>query len=77
MTVARPDYWNMNDANLAEAWRTIDAMNRLTDCDGTITEHVAFVEDAILQRIGAPDSASGDDREWQDRIRTFGQKVAA
>lgn len=78
MTDAQPDYWNMTDETLAAAWRTVSAMNDLTGyTDPAVTEHVMFVEDAILQRIGAPDDASGDDPAWQDRIRAYGEQVPA
>jgi hypothetical protein len=66
-----PDYWTMPDRELAAAWRAVDAANLATDYDGTVAETLAFVEDAILQRIGAPDTASGDHPAWQARIRTF------
>ena len=71
-TSTHPNYWDMGDTDLAKAWRTIAAMNELTGyTDDTVTEHIAFVEDAILQRIGAPDDASGDDPAWQEKISNF------
>lgn len=71
-----PDYWNMSDVDLAQAWRTIDVANLATDYDGTVAEALNMTEDAILQRIGAPDDASGDDPKWQERIRAFGDRVS-
>lgn len=68
-----PDYWNMTDAEIAAAWTEVDAANLDTDYDGTVVERLNFVEDAILQRIGAPDDASGDDPAWQDLIREWAQ----
>lgn len=68
------DYWNMSDADLAAAWRSVDGANFATDYDGTVAERLNMIEDAVLQRIGAPDYASGDEQEWQDRIREFGSK---
>lgn len=68
------DYWTMPDHDLAAAWRIVDAANLATDYDGTAAETLAMVEDAILQRIGAPDTASGDEPAWQERIRAFGER---
>lgn len=69
------DYLSMGDAELAAAWRAVDSENFDTDYDGTVTETLNFVEDAILQRIGAPEHASGDEQEWQEKIRAFGGRV--
>ena len=71
--MATPDYWQMTDADLAEAWREVDARNLASDYDGAVAESLNMVEDAILQRIGAPDDASGDVPEWQAKIRAFGE----
>lgn len=68
------DYWTMPDADLAAAWRDVDAANLATDYDGTVAEHLAFVEDAILQRIGAPDDADPDVPAVQSLIRAFGER---
>lgn len=66
------DYWSMSDADLAAAWRGVSKANLASDYDGSVAETVNFVEDAILQRIGAPDDASGDDPQWQKKIEAFG-----
>ena len=71
------NYWEMGDAELAAAWREVDAANLATDYDGTVAETINFVEDAILQRIGAPDTASGDEPAWQAKIREFGERNPA
>ena len=79
MSTERIDYWNMPAAELADAWREIDrALKRDSDYyendhDGTRIETLNFVEDAILQRMGAPDDASGDVSVWQEKIRRWAQ----
>jgi hypothetical protein len=70
-----PNYWDMSDESLAAAWREADVANYDDDYSGGLTETINFVEDAILQRIRAPDDASGDDPEWQDKIRAFGSRA--
>lgn len=66
-----PDYWTMPASDLAQAWRDVDAANLADDYGGAVAETLAMIEDAILQRIGAPDDASGDHPEWQGRIREW------
>ncbi len=70
------DFWHMSDTDLAAAWREIDKDNEASgySSDDEMIERVNFVEDAILQRIGAPDDASGDEPEWQKKIRAFGER---
>lgn len=74
-----PNYWQMSDADLATAWREVDNWSQTdgysleNDPDGERIETLNMVEDAILQRIGAPEHASGDEPRWQQRIRQFGE----
>jgi len=70
------NYWMMSDEDLRASWRELDAQNLATDYDGTVAEKVNCVEDAILQRIGAPDDVSGDEPIWQEKIREFGEVAA-
>jgi len=69
------DYWSMSDERLREEWRDVSKANFEDDFAGNETERLNFVEDAILQRIGAPDYASGDEACWQDKIREWGEGV--
>lgn len=69
--ITEPDYWTMPARELADAWRDVDAANLADDYAGTLAERLAFIEDAVLQRIGAPETASGDVPEWQDAIREW------
>ena len=75
MTTQKIDYWSMSDTELAAAWREADVADYSPegDPDGVNIERLNFVEDAILQRIAAPDNASGDDPRWQARIREYGR----
>ncbi len=72
MIAPSTDYWNLTDQALASAWRMVDEWNRQTDYCGDAYEALNLVEDAVLQRIGAPDTASGDEPQWQAKIRAFG-----
>lgn len=65
------DYWNMSAAVLAAAWHEVDAADYSDDSNGEKVERLNFVEDAILQRTGAPKDASGDDPRWQTVIRRW------
>ena len=68
------DYWTMPARELAQAHvETVARGNadNWRDADGTIIETLAFVEDAILQRVGAPDTADPDTPKYARVIRHF------
>lgn len=75
--IGTANYWEMSNEDLSAAWQEITTANFATDYDGTEAERLNFVEDAILQRIGAPDDASGDEPKWQGKIREFGERSPA
>lgn len=70
------NYYELDDAALASAWRKVDADSLAVnyEYDDDLIERLNMVEDAILQRINAPDDASGDEPKWQAKIRAFGQR---
>ncbi len=70
-----PNYWDMPDAELADAYQKLCAVTEFTDAT---EEQVLLAEDAIMQRIGAPEDADPSvDPAWQKAAEEFAEKVLA
>ena len=68
-----PNYWDMPDAELASAYSALRAVTTFTD---VTEERLLFAEDAIMQRIGAPDDADpSTDPAWERAAVAFSEKV--
>lgn len=72
-----PNYWDMPDGELAAAYTAI-ANPFVQDANGANAETLAFIEDAIMQRIGAPEDADPSvSEEWQKVLVRFVEAASA
>lgn len=70
-----PDFWTMPDAELAAAYRTLLAVTEFSDAT---EEQLLFCEDAIMQRIDAPEDADPSvDPRWAQAAVDFADRVLA
>lgn len=65
---AAPNYWEMSDEDLATAYSELT--DGMVATEETL-ETLMFMEDAILQRIGAPDTASTEESTWLLAVQQF------
>lgn len=66
-----PNYWDMPDGELAAAYTALTSPF-VADLGGVNAEALAFIEDAIMQRLGAPPDADPSvSEEWQAALDGF------
>jgi hypothetical protein len=70
-----PNYWDMPDEALALNYRALLA---LTEFSSESEEQLLFAEDAIMQRIGAPEDADPSvDLRWAQAVNDWADKTSA